>query len=164
MKRLLVGAVLGVLGAWVCLTPAAYGQFGGPLIAPRAGTFGYGAYPYGYAYPFGGYGGVGPYGPGTLPGPFGIGGAGVSPYTFIPQSTVPAYTVDPGSPSITGHPTRFASYMRYFSSQGGGYVMPGAATPATRTAPAATPAAFGTGRSSTLPSRSGSAATPPTRP
>jgi len=158
--RWFVVAILG--GALACLVPsAAQAQ-----IFARPGVGGAFGSPFGgFASPFGyGYGG-GLFGPGTLPTP---GLYGQTPYNVVPTIVTPNATQVGdvlGSPLDTGHPTRFASYSQYFSNQGGGYVTPQATTPVSR---AGTGPTLGVGvggtRSTTPPSRSGSAATPPKTP
>jgi hypothetical protein len=136
MKKLVLGVALG----WVALGfSAAHGQYFPPATTPyiRPPLFpsfpglGGGMTQYGYG-PFGTapFGTSGPYG--TMP-------FGTSPYNVVPQGvgpygSVPGITgapVAPGAtplglndPNVTGHPTRFFYYSRYFFNQGGATSVP----------------------------------------
>jgi hypothetical protein len=133
---------------------------------PSGPAYGYG-YPYGsggYGNPLYGYGrGVLPYqtplAPGLLPGGVGTTPGGLGTQQQVQPSTglsaarpAGAGLADPGSPDVTGHPTRFAAYSGYFNNQGGGLNSPSVTAPY-RT-PATSTAAGGTQQSTTMPSRS----------
>jgi hypothetical protein len=143
------------------LGPGIGGGFGG---YPRGG-YPYGS-PFGYGYPY-----QTPFVPGQLPG--GVGTGGLYGQPLQPNVTgqaagsarqAGAGLADPGSPDVTGHPTRFAAYSGYFNNQGS---TTSSATAVYRTPPTTTPTGgVGTQATTTPPSRSksgasGSSRTPP---
>jgi hypothetical protein len=171
-------ALIGSLLALLACAPAARAQFFGPLGGPFAPSYGglYGGYPRGgYGGLFGGPGYY-PGGPGYAPyggfGPGYVNPYGATPYGATPYGPAPATGLtqsrqagqglaDPGSPNVTGHPTRFASYSGYFNSQGGSLSgrTPVSRTPAASANPAnTTQAAIGTSRTPT--GMTGSSRTP----
>jgi hypothetical protein len=138
------------------------GLYGGGLLG------GYGYNPYGYGYnPYGGVGqpyvnpyynpalqGQGAYGPVTQPQQTGT--------ALSMARQAGAGLADPGSPSITGHPTRFAAYAGYFNSQGGGSTT--SATVPSRIPPTATPTGGLAGvQSGVQPQRTGTGMTAPSQ-
>ena len=156
---------LAGLFAMMALASAAQAQVFLPLNRQGADPrFGGGLYGYG----FGRQTFVTPYtyGPGLQPG--GVYGPGVVPDVL--QSTGMALSAtrqagaglaDPGSPSVTGHPTRFAAYAGYFNSQGG--ASPSATVPS-RIPPTATPSGgFGAQLLATPTSRTRSGMTSPSQ-
>jgi hypothetical protein len=93
------------------VTPYGGGLFGSPY---GGGPFGspYGTMPYGTT-PFGS-----PYGYGASP--YNAVPYGIPPFGGAPGSTVPAApAASLNDPGVTGHPTRFFNYSRYFFTQGG---------------------------------------------
>jgi hypothetical protein len=142
MNKLVLGAVLGllVLGissaqAQIFASPTA--PFVRPPLFPYIGGPGT-VSPYGYG-PWGGM----PYGGGVMP--YGTSPYNVVPYAAGPFGTVPgvagaglpASTTGLNDPTVTGHPTRFFNYSRYFFNQGGTASVP---LPGTRPILGANPA------------------------
>lgn len=137
MYRIMLSGLLAVL-AFATSAQAQF-FFGRQGADPRfgGGGFGFGAGPVTNVNPYF-------YGGGLLPG--GVFGPGVVPFqqptaqdpsTLSPARQAGAGLADPGSPMITGHPTRFAAYAGYFGNQGGAGA-PTATVPS-RMAPTATP-------------------------
>jgi hypothetical protein len=140
MKKLMLGSLLGLFAFGFTRAQAQYfppvtTPYVRPPFFPYSGTPGalnpygglFGGYPFGGT-PYGGY----PYG-GT---PYGTSPYGTGPYgsmtTGIPGSgfaspaggIAPVTAVGLNDPNVTGHPTRFMSYSRYFFNQGGALAAP----------------------------------------
>lgn len=117
--------LVGLFGLMALATPAAraqalYGRYARPVIPvdPRLGLlYGYGPQRPGFGVP-GGFSGYSPYGPGAA---VALDPGLQSGSTALSQARQAGQGLaDPGSPNVTGHPTRFAAYGGYFNSQGGG--------------------------------------------
>jgi hypothetical protein len=129
MKKLILGVALGWLAfglvpAQAQFFPPVTQPFVRPPLFPNVG--GPGAFsPYGYGQfgmgPYGAapYGTTTPFGPSPYNAvPYGIGPFGGAPgVTGTPAAGAPG--VGMNDPSVTGHPTRFFNYSKYFFTQGG---------------------------------------------
>jgi hypothetical protein len=131
MNKLVLGAVVGLLAFGLSSAQAQY------LPPPTTPFVRQPLFPY-----TGGPGGLAPYGYGPLTGypfggglmPYGTSAYNVVPYAAGPFGTVPGVlgagglppvtTTGLTDPTVTGHPTRFFNYSRYFFNQRGAVSVP----------------------------------------
>jgi hypothetical protein len=128
MNKVMLGALFGLAlaassaSAQIILTrpgSAFGGPFGGPTVDPRSG-YQYGQPGYGYGYP-GVLGGYGAGLPGTIavPGVNGFGTNGLAGRGNVVVQPASPLAQEQLTANVTGHPTRFDNYRRYFDNQGG---------------------------------------------
>jgi hypothetical protein len=129
MKRIAFGSLLGLLA--FAPPPAEAQFFLRPVTNPLQPPFLNPYNPYLY---YGNPAALGPYGAyGAAPGglPPGLTAPGIVGVPTVGAAPTTVQSPDLNDPMITGHPTRFFSYGRYFFNQGGGVVASAETAPGT---------------------------------
>jgi hypothetical protein len=134
MNKLVLGSLLGLLAfgsapAQAQFYPPVTAPYVRPPLFPSIGPPG-ALSPFGYPYGMTPYGttpyGMSPYG--TMPygtSPYNTVPYGVGPFGAVPGATgIPPTAAGLNDPNVTGHPTRFFNYSRYFFNQGGAANVP----------------------------------------